>query len=110
MKRCLPALLCLPWLALAQAEESAQQIVADESTPAQEKVTDLGRFEFAQKATLQGGYGPEDGTLGNDRKGFYGLRYVPSLTWRSSLISSTRDTTPSAAKGLVRASSSLPSS
>jgi len=83
MKRCLPALLCLPWLALAQAEESAREIVADESTPAQEKVTDLGRFEFAQKATLQGGYGPEDGALGNDRKGFYGLRYEPTLAWYS---------------------------
>ena len=75
-----PPLLCLPWLASAQAEESAQEIVADEST-AQEKVTDLGRFEFAQKATLQGGgYGPEDGTLGNDRKGFYGLR-LTSRPW-----------------------------
>lgn len=81
MRRQLSALLCLPWLALAQAEESAQEIV--ENDPSQETVTDLGRFEFAQKVTLQGGYGPDQGVLGNDRKGFYGLRYEPTLAWYS---------------------------
>jgi alginate production protein len=83
MRQPLIALLCLSWLPLAQAEESAQEIAADESTPAQEVVNDLGRFEFAQKATIQGGYGPENGTLGNDRKSFYGLRYEPTLAWYS---------------------------
>ncbi|MDP2242822.1 alginate export family protein [Pseudomonas sp.] len=40
--------------------------------------------ELNHKLTLQGGYGPENSQLGNDRKGFYGLRYEPSLSWRSS--------------------------
>ncbi|WP_095151430.1 alginate export family protein [Pseudomonas sp. Irchel s3b5] len=36
-----------------------------------------------QKLTVQGGYGPDNSTLGEDRKGFYSLRYEPSLTWYS---------------------------
>ena len=34
-----------------------------------------------QKLIVQGGYGPNNSSLGEDRKGFYSLRYEPSLTW-----------------------------
>ncbi len=35
------------------------------------------------KVTLQSGYGPQDGVLGNDREDFHSLRYEPSFSWFS---------------------------
>jgi alginate production protein len=40
-------------------------------------------LEIDHKLTVQGGYGPGDSNLGQDRETFYGLRYEPSLSWFS---------------------------
>ncbi len=40
-------------------------------------------WTLEQKATAQLGYGPSDSIIGQPMDSFYGLRYVPTLIWRS---------------------------
>ena len=81
---------CTPWLlalsiAPALAEESESLVGEPSSLPSPEAAAATpSPFELGHKLTVQGGYGPENSQPGNDDKGFYGLRYEPSLSWRSS--------------------------
>ena len=80
----------VPWLlvllasqAAATDQEGAVSEPASLPTPAVAAAMPSA-IELNHKFTVQGGYGPENSQLGNDGKGFYGLRYEPSLSWRSS--------------------------
>ena len=90
MKRANHLSRCAPWLLALLASQAAatdQQgaVSAPASLPAPAvAATRPSAVELNHKLTLQGGYGPENSQLGNDGKGFYGLRYEPALSWRSS--------------------------
>ncbi|MFZ3207162.1 MAG: hypothetical protein WA161_25320, partial [Pseudomonas sp.] len=80
MKRadCLPR--CAPWLlALLASQAAATDPQGAVSEPASLPTPTVAAAmpspaELNHKVTVQGGYGPENSQLGNDGKGFYGLR------------------------------------
>jgi alginate production protein len=84
LQRCAPWLLAL--LASQVSTTHAENAVSEPaSLPAAEAAAAMpSAVELNHKLTLQGGYGPENSRLGNEDKGFYGVRYEPSLSWRSS--------------------------
>ncbi|MCY1275084.1 hypothetical protein D9M70_237170 [compost metagenome] len=92
MRNGTPLLLALLLLGTAGgrafAEDPAAPPEADsagaETTPDVAATPLAEQFTFDQKLTLQGGYGPDNSVLGEDRKGFYSARYEPSLAWYSS--------------------------
>ena len=66
--------------ALAQAQEADAPA---EPASAEDSGSAFDAFEVHHKFSVQGGYGPQDSTLGLDYEPFYGVRYEPSLSWFS---------------------------
>ncbi|MES2820270.1 MAG: alginate export family protein [Pseudomonadota bacterium] len=91
LTRSLLALLLSTGMGIAQADEAINDSTllsdpSDDTDTAEEAITPAPGEEtlvLQHKLTLQGGYGPENSALGEDRTGFYSLRYEPSLTWYS---------------------------